>query len=293
MWHPQLKRTWLDNDKFIIENKARRIPANLELLQLNSRTNSFLIKKDNKPNQKLNCGCKFIKDDNKHNAKKPIIENSSSQRVQEEADSAEVDSLLSKFSTNTKERINNHHIVPMNFLQIKENKQIPLKSPKKDIKNIPINHSPFEAMTDNQKKYNQFNQIDKENKENSNQSTNSNMNYQPILDYLRRNEILLQNLKNIIMMNSNNNQNRPNSSENIIYHSPLLENNSNHNTNFNNLDSPSNIYSNNLPFPNQFNRKIQSETTSIPNNFFEQFIKKNSNYDNPMKENNYNYGYSN
>ena len=62
MWHPHLKKTWLDNDKFIIEDKNKNIPANLELLQLNSRKSAFLIKNEDSQSPKLECGCKFIKD---------------------------------------------------------------------------------------------------------------------------------------------------------------------------------------------------------------------------------------
>jgi hypothetical protein len=60
MWHPHLKRRWLDERNYVIyDNRRKAFPTSLVQL---STTGGFLSD-EKKNNPKMQCGCRFLKQD--------------------------------------------------------------------------------------------------------------------------------------------------------------------------------------------------------------------------------------
>lgn len=59
LWHPNLKRKWLDDRNYVIVDNRRKI-YKTSLIQL-ANDSGFLANQDNHP--KMQCGCRFIKQD--------------------------------------------------------------------------------------------------------------------------------------------------------------------------------------------------------------------------------------
>jgi hypothetical protein len=58
LWHPHLKRKWLDDKNYVIYDNQKKIYAT-SLIQL--KADSAFLENNTKP--KLQCGCRFIKQD--------------------------------------------------------------------------------------------------------------------------------------------------------------------------------------------------------------------------------------
>ncbi len=69
MWHPHLKRNWIDEHNFeIIDNRKTIYPTSISLLQLRQSDN-FLNENEGNPH-KMQCGCRFLKQDVLQNSSK-------------------------------------------------------------------------------------------------------------------------------------------------------------------------------------------------------------------------------
>jgi len=59
MWHPHMKRTWIDDRNYLIYDRSRKVYST-SLIQLKTDT-GFLDSNESSP--KIQCGCRFIKED--------------------------------------------------------------------------------------------------------------------------------------------------------------------------------------------------------------------------------------
>jgi hypothetical protein len=60
MWHPHLKRRWLDDKNYVIyDNRRKAFPTSLVQLS----TAGGFLSEDKKNHAKMNCGCRFLKKD--------------------------------------------------------------------------------------------------------------------------------------------------------------------------------------------------------------------------------------